>query len=109
MRTTLRLTTAAIAAASLFATAATAIAEPVPVATESETGSSAADAGSAAARSAVYFAQNGDLIGFIVLLGVTPFQILTSGICDLATLSSLPSPCSPGSRHYTEATAAPNS
>ncbi|MEU3011392.1 hypothetical protein [Nocardia asteroides] len=101
MRTVLSLTAAAVVTAGLFGTAT---AQPVSVADEAETGSSAVDAGSAAARSAVYFAQNGDLIGFIVLLGVTPFQILTSGICDLATMSSLPNPCR-GTTRYTVAAA----
>ncbi|MGM7644419.1 hypothetical protein ACSVDM_05930 [Nocardia sp. JW2] len=107
MRTTLRLTAAAIVATGVLTATATAAAQPAPIATESETGSSAADAGSAAAQSAVYLAQNGDLIGLIVLFGITPFQMLTSGICDLATMSSLYSPCSPGRAHYTVANSDP--
>ncbi|MEV0032257.1 hypothetical protein [Nocardia sp. NPDC050793] len=102
MRTTLRLASACIAVACLVGTAAAATAEPssappsAPVAAaEAGTGSAAADAGSAAARSAVGFFERGDIIGIIVLLGVTPFQMLTSGICDLATMSALPNPCAP--------------
>ncbi|MBF6347419.1 hypothetical protein IU448_00130 [Nocardia flavorosea] len=105
--TTLRLAVASIAAASLVGTAAQATAQPValpaptPVAEGgSGTGSSAVDSGSAAARTAGILVGNGDIIGIIVLLGVTPFQILTDGVCDLATLSALPSPCSPGPAHY---------
>ncbi|MFI5717614.1 hypothetical protein [Nocardia sp. NPDC051750] len=106
---TIRLAVASIASASLIGTAAGASAgpgsSPAPVAeTESGTGSSAADSGSAAARSAGVLAGNGDIIGVIVLLGVTPFQMLTGGICDLATMSALPSPCTPGPAHYTGAT-----
>ncbi|MGV9610975.1 hypothetical protein [Nocardia xishanensis] len=101
MRTTLRLASASIAVASLVGTAAAATAEPssapafAPVAADAGTGSSAVDSGSAAARSAVEFLGRGDLIGIIVLLGVTPFQMLTGGICDLATMSALPNPCAP--------------
>lgn len=107
MRTTLRLAAASVAAASLVGTAAGATAEPDPApafapvaAPEPGTGSSAVDSGSAAARSAVDFLQHGDIIGIIVLLGVTPFQMLTGGICDLATLSALPNPCRPGIPRY---------
>ncbi|MFC9659813.1 hypothetical protein ACFVJ5_06210 [Nocardia sp. NPDC127606] len=90
MRTTLRLAAGTVMAASLVATAATSTAEPAPVA---GTGSSALDYGSAAANSAGELLRHGDLIGLIVLLGVTPIQMLTSGICDLATMSALPNPC----------------
>lgn len=106
--TTIRLAVASIAAVSLVGTAAGATAQPgsapsvVPVAEgESGTGSSALDAGSAAARTAGILVGNGDIIGIIVLLGITPFQMLTEGVCDLATMSALPSPCSPGRAHYT--------
>lgn len=100
-----RLAVASIAAASLVGTAAGATAQPgqAPVAygeSEPSTGSSGADTGSAAARTAGILAGNGDIIGLIVLLGVTPFQILTDGVCDMATGSSLPSPCVPGPAHY---------
>ncbi|MFF2083666.1 hypothetical protein ACFVVM_07805 [Nocardia sp. NPDC058176] len=95
MRTTRNLLAAAVAAVCLVGTAATATAD---------TGSSAVDAGSAAAHSAGVFLGHGDLIGLVVLLGVAPFQILTSGICDLATMSSLPNPCAPGSHRYEAAT-----
>ncbi|MFE3445989.1 hypothetical protein ACFXNW_23400 [Nocardia sp. NPDC059180] len=96
MRTALHLAAASIATAGLICTAAPGTAAPTPVPTaEAGTGSSAADSGSAAARSAVELAGQGDIIGVIVLLGVTPFQMLTSGICDLATLSALPNPCVP--------------
>lgn len=104
----IRLAVASVAAAGLVGTAAGATAQPgsspvaAPVAGgESGTGSSALDSGSAAARTAGILAGNGDLIGIIVLLGVTPFQILTAGVCDMATLSALPSPCTPGPAHYT--------
>ncbi|MCP2315125.1 hypothetical protein APR12_000455 [Nocardia amikacinitolerans] len=103
MRTTLRLAAASVAAASLVGTATAATAEPSPspvAAPQPGTGSSAVDSGSAAARSAVDFLQHGDIIGIIVLLGVTPFQMLTGGICDLATLSALPNPCRPMAPRY---------
>ncbi|MFD4458710.1 hypothetical protein [Nocardia sp. NPDC058480] len=96
MRTTLRLAAGSVLAASLVATAATVTAEPVPVAA---TGSSALDYGSAAADSAAGFLQRGDIIGFIVLMGVAPIQMLTSGICDLATMSALANPCTSQSRY----------
>lgn len=110
----IRLAVASIAVAGLVGAAAGAAAQPgsspvaAPVAEgESGTGSSALDSGSAAARTAGILVGNGDIIGIIVLLGVTPFQILTDGVCDLATLSALPSPCSPGPAHYTGVTAEP--
>ncbi|MFE9788332.1 hypothetical protein ACFYO7_23420 [Nocardia salmonicida] len=91
MRNTLRIAAASVAVAGLVGTAAgTAVAE---------TGSSGADAGSAAANSAVLLAGQGDIIGLIVLLGVTPFQILTGGVCDVATLTGSASPCTPGAKH----------
>lgn len=95
-RTFLQVSAASIAATALIATAGGAAAAPIPapaapVATG--TGSSALDAGSAAAQSAGWFAQRGDVLGLLILLGVTPFQMLTGGVCDLATLSALPSPC----------------
>ncbi|MFI1462464.1 hypothetical protein [Nocardia carnea] len=103
-----RLAVASVAAASLVGAAAGATAQPLaspaptPVSEgESGTGSSALDSGSAAARTAGVLAGNGDIIGIIVLLGVTPFQILTDGVCDMATMSALPSPCTPGPAHYT--------
>ncbi|WP_280417330.1 hypothetical protein [Nocardia carnea] len=106
--TIIRLAVASVAATSLVGAAAGAAAQPVsspapmPVAEgETGTGSSALDSGSAAARTAGILAGNGDIIGIIVLLGVTPFQILTDGVCDMATMSALPSPCTPGPAHYT--------
>ncbi|MFC4127011.1 hypothetical protein [Nocardia rhizosphaerae] len=99
MRYTFRLTAATVAGLGLL-TIAPAAADPVPTATDYDAGSSVVDSGSAAMRSAIYLAQQGDLIGFLVLLGVTPFQLLTSGICDLATFSALRSPCVPGPQHY---------
>ncbi|MGY0499185.1 hypothetical protein ACWZHB_11875 [Nocardia sp. FBN12] len=92
MRTTLRLAAGSVLAASLVVTAATATADPASV---DGTGSSALDYGSSAANSAGELLQRGDLIGMIVLLGITPIQMVTSGICDLATMSALASPCSP--------------
>jgi len=104
----IRLAVASVAAASLVGAAAGATAQPAssppatPVAEgESGTGSSALDSGSAAARTAGILVGNEDIIGIIVLLGVTPFQMLTDGVCDMATMSALPSPCSPGPAHYT--------
>ncbi|MFC9875889.1 hypothetical protein [Nocardia sp. XZ_19_231] len=92
MRNTLRIAAASVAVAGLVGAAAgTAVAE---------TGSSGADAGSAAANSAALLAGQGDIIGLIVLLGVTPFQILTGGVCDVATLTGSASPCTPGAKHY---------
>ncbi|MBF6340950.1 hypothetical protein IU450_34425 [Nocardia abscessus] len=102
MRTPLHLVAASVAAATLVVSAAGATAEPIgsaPVtAIAAESGSAAADSGSAAVRTGVGFLQRGDIIGLIVLLGVAPFQILTSGICDLATMSALPNPCATGTR-----------
>ncbi|MBF6209668.1 hypothetical protein IU433_05105 [Nocardia puris] len=93
-RTFLQVGAASIAATALIATAGGAAAEPQPAApVATGTGSSALDAGSAAAQSAGWFAQRGDVLGLLILLGVTPFQMLTGGVCDLATLSALPSPC----------------
>ncbi|MEU4413002.1 hypothetical protein [Nocardia salmonicida] len=92
MRNTLRIAAASVAVAGLVGAAAgTAVAE---------TGSSGADAGSAAGNSAALLAGQGDIIGLIVLLGVTPFQILTGGVCDVATLTGSASPCTPGPKHY---------
>ncbi|MEV0334418.1 hypothetical protein [Nocardia sp. NPDC050717] len=99
MRNTLGLA-AVLAAAALVATAPTATAGPVAPTPVADTGSAAADLGSAAANSAVQLARDGDIIGVIVLLGITPLHMLTSGICDLATLSALPDPCSPGTTRY---------
>jgi hypothetical protein len=102
IRTPLRLAATSIAAAGLIATAAGATAAPpvapipAPVAAaEAGTGSAMLDSGSAAAQSAVETVQRGDIIGIIVLLALTPFQMLTGGVCDLATLSALPNPCAP--------------
>lgn len=99
-RTPLRLATTSIAAACLIGTAtgATAAPGPVPVAVDAGTGSAMVDSGSAAAQSAVETVRRGDIIGIIgiiVLLALTPFQMLTGGICDLATFSALPNPCAP--------------
>jgi len=99
MRTTLRLAAASAAVAGLVGTAVSATAEPLPVpvaAPEAGTGSSAVDSGSSAAHSAGVLFERGDIIGIVALAGVMPFQMLTSGICDLATASGLPRPCSPG-------------
>ncbi|WP_159849818.1 hypothetical protein [Nocardia sp. CY41] len=97
MRTHLRLAAVSVAAATLVVTAAEATAGPsgaAPViAVAGETGSSALDSGSAAARSGAWFLQRGDVIGILTLLVAAPLQILTSGICDLATISALPNPC----------------
>lgn len=96
----LRLATASIAVAGLIGTAAGATAAP-PVTTstvtvaEAGTGSAVVDSGSAAAESAVGAVRQGDIIGVIVLLALTPFQMLTGGVCDLASLSALPNPCAP--------------
>lgn len=96
----LRLATASIAVAGLIGTAAGATAAP-PVATstvtvaEAGTGSAVVDSGSAAAESAVGAVRQGDIIGVIVLLALTPFQMSTGGVCDLASLSALPNPCAP--------------
>ncbi|MEU4650798.1 hypothetical protein [Nocardia fluminea] len=92
MRNTLRIAAASVVVAGLVgASAGTAAAE---------TGSSAADAGSAAASSVGELAGRGDIIGLIVLLGITPIQMLTGGICDVATFAGSASPCTPGPRHY---------
>ncbi|MFC4376307.1 hypothetical protein ACFO5K_19605 [Nocardia halotolerans] len=100
MRNTLNFTAATLAATALVG-AAPAIAQPgsepttAPIATESATGSSAADSASAGAQSAVHFIEQGDVIGLLVVVGLTPLHMLTSGICDLATMSALPDPCLP--------------
>ncbi|APE36636.1 hypothetical protein BOX37_24965 [Nocardia mangyaensis] len=102
MNITLRLATAAIATAALVATAAGATADPRPapsVVAEAGTGSAAADTGSAAANSVGSLVQRGDIIGVIVLLGITPIQMVTGGICDLATGSGLASPCAGTGRY----------
>ncbi|MGK8524884.1 hypothetical protein ACRS6B_26600 [Nocardia asteroides] len=101
MRTPLHLAAASIAAAALVVTAAGATAEPIDSAPFSApatviatgTGSAAVDSGSAAAGTGLHYLQRGDIIGLLVLLAVAPLQIFTSGICDLATMSALPSPC----------------
>ncbi|MEV0251926.1 hypothetical protein AB0H76_35430 [Nocardia sp. NPDC050712] len=107
MRTTFRLTVASVAAATLVAAAAGAAAEPsaldpsppsVGAVAEAGTGSAAVDSASNAARSAVWLLQQGNFIGLLVLLAVTPVQMLTGGVCDLATGSGLPTPCGPGAR-----------
>ncbi|WP_156959703.1 hypothetical protein [Nocardia sp. BMG51109] len=97
MRTPFRCAAASIAAAALVVTAAGATAEPIgsaPVTpVEGGTGSSTLDSGSAAAQTAVYFIQTGNVIGFLTLLVATPLQIMTGTVCEMATLSALPSPC----------------
>lgn len=102
MRIPLHLAATSIAAVGLIATAAGATAAPPAApnpasvaAAEAGTGSAMVDSGSAAAQSAVETVQRGDIIGIIVLLALTPFQMLTGGVCDLATFSSLPNPCAP--------------
>ncbi|MFC9894970.1 hypothetical protein ACFVMC_14895 [Nocardia sp. NPDC127579] len=94
MRTVFRFAAASTAAVALVSASASAVAEPIePIPVAVESGSAAVDSGSAAAQSAVWLFQQGNVIGFLVLLGVTPFQVLTGGICDLATMSALPNPC----------------
>lgn len=100
--THLRLAITSIAAAGLIGTAAVATAVPpatpgpAPAATaEAGTGSAMVDSGSTAAQSAVEAVQRGDIFGILALLVLTPFQMLTGGVCDLATLSALPNPCAP--------------
>ncbi|WP_459545915.1 hypothetical protein [Nocardia sp. X0981] len=98
--TPLRLAITSIAAAGLIGTAAGATAappatpHPAPVA-EAGTGSAMVDSGSTAAQSAVEAVRRADIFGVIALLVLTPFHMLTGGVCDLATLSALPNPCSP--------------
>lgn len=84
------LTTAALVVAASPTTA-----QPDSVAAASGTGSSAADSATSAAQSAIEFARQGDLIGFIVLLGVAPIRMFTGGMCDLITWSGSSNPCSP--------------
>ncbi|MEU8897358.1 hypothetical protein [Nocardia sp. NPDC048505] len=101
MRTTLRLTVASTAAAALVAAAAAATAQPLdaaPAAPVAETGSAVIDSVDNAARSAVWLAQQGNIIGVLVLLVATPLNALTGGFCDLASGSGLPSPCTAGLR-----------
>lgn len=68
---------------------------PAAAAQPAGTGSAAVDSGSAAARSAVDLAQHGDLIGLLVLAAITPVQMLTGGLCDLAVGAGSANPCSP--------------
>ncbi|MBF6207945.1 hypothetical protein [Nocardia sputi] len=108
MRTPFRLAAASVAAAALVVTPAGAAAQPVDtspppapgtaIATGTGTGSSAVDHGSSAVRTGLLFLQQGNVIGILVLLAAAPLQILTSGICDLATGSALPNPCAPSTR-----------
>ncbi len=101
MRTPLRLVAGSVAAATLVVTAAGATAEPIDSAPAPArvaqaapgTGSSALDTGSTAANTAVWYIQHGDVIGMLLLLAGTPFVALTSGVCDLITLSGFRSPC----------------
>ncbi|WP_280359123.1 hypothetical protein [Nocardia otitidiscaviarum] len=102
MRTPLHLAFASIAATTLVATAAQSSAEPAPapipavtVADGTGTGSSALDSGSAAADSLALFAQQGNVIGILALMVAAPLHIMTGAICDMATMSALPSPCAP--------------
>lgn len=112
MGKTMNIAAATIAATALFGTAHEAMAQPgtapstASAITEAQTGSAAADSGSAAAQSAGSFLERGDIIGMIVLLGITPIHMLTGGICDLATFSALPDPCSP--TRYVNATSVAN-
>lgn len=98
MRTSITLATA-LAAATLLASAPAAAAPTDAVrpglVAETGTGSAAADSGSAAARSAGELAQRGDVIGLLVLLAITPVQMVTGGICDLVTGAGSANPCSP--------------
>ncbi|MEV4153333.1 hypothetical protein AB0J48_09965 [Nocardia salmonicida] len=87
MRTTLNIAAVTVAAAAIVGTTA--------AVAEGQTGSAAIDYGSSAVQSAGSFVERGDIIGLIVLLGITPIHMLTGGICDLATFSALPDPCSP--------------
>lgn len=106
MRTPFRLAAASVAAAALVVTPAGAAAQPVDAspapapgtAIATGTGSSAVDHGSSAVRTGLLFLQQGNVIGILVLLAAAPLQILTSGICDLATGSALPNPCAPSTR-----------
>ncbi|WP_306358461.1 MULTISPECIES: hypothetical protein [unclassified Nocardia] len=100
MRSALHLAVASITATTLVATAAQSAAAPAPapppVAVVADgTGSSALDSGSAAADSLALFAQQGNVIGILALLVAAPLHIMTGTICEMATLSALPSPCAP--------------
>ncbi|WP_306362911.1 hypothetical protein [Nocardia sp. CC227C] len=100
MRTPLHIGFASIAATTLVLTAAQSSAEPAPAPTPAvtvadDTGSSALDSGSAAAESLALFAQQGNVIGILALLVAAPLHIMTGAICDMATMSALPSPCAP--------------
>lgn len=94
MRNSLGLVAATAAAAALTATAPAAAARPeaAPVA---DTGSAVIDSANRAAASAVELVQRGDIIGTIVLLGVTPIVMVTGGICDLIIGAGSSNPCSP--------------
>ncbi|MFF0546302.1 hypothetical protein [Nocardia thailandica] len=94
MRNSLGLAATTLAATALVAAAPGAAAQPgaAPVA---DTGSSAVDSATRAAGSLVELVQRGDVIGVIVLLGITPIQMVTGGICDLVTGAGSSNPCSP--------------
>ncbi|MGW5309948.1 hypothetical protein ACWEQ0_08730 [Nocardia thailandica] len=90
MRNSLGLAATTLAATALVAAAPGAAAQP-----GADTGSSAVDSATRAAGSLVELVQRGDVIGVIVLLGITPIQMVTGGICDLVTGAGSSNPCSP--------------
>ncbi|MFE3543784.1 hypothetical protein ACFXK0_12510 [Nocardia sp. NPDC059177] len=94
MRNTLGLAATSVAAAALVAAAPVAAAQPTPEPV-ADTGSAVVDSATRAAGSLVELVQRGDVIGVIVLLGITPIQMVTGGICDLVTGAGSANPCSP--------------
>ncbi|MGS2810549.1 hypothetical protein [Nocardia sp. MW-W600-9] len=95
MRPTIFLASAALTSAAVLGVAPNATAQPTGSVADAGTGSAVIDSASRAAQSAVELAQRGDLIGIIVLMGITPIQMITGGVCDLAVGAGSANPCSP--------------
>ncbi|MEV6217352.1 hypothetical protein [Nocardia sp. NPDC051833] len=95
MRPSHFLAAAALASAAVLGAAPNATARPVEPVADAGTGSSVVDSASRAAQSAVELAQRGDLIGLVVLMAITPVQMVTGGVCDLAVGAGSSNPCSP--------------
>ncbi|MFE6922924.1 hypothetical protein ACFVAV_17990 [Nocardia sp. NPDC057663] len=95
MRPSLFLAGAVLTSVAVLGAAPNATAQPAGPVADAGTGSSVVDSASRAAQSAVELAQRGDLIGFIVLMAITPIQMVTGGVCDLAVGAGSSNPCSP--------------
>ncbi|MET9211654.1 MULTISPECIES: hypothetical protein [unclassified Nocardia] len=95
MRPSLFLAAAALTSAAVLGAAPNATAQPAGPVADAGTGSSVVDSASRAAQSAVELAQRGDLIGLVVLMAITPVQMITGGVCDLVVGAGSSNPCSP--------------